>query len=36
MVQAKTCRELDRMTKLSRGLESTPDQFEPNRVTCSG
>ena len=36
MVQAETCRELDRMTKLSRGLESTLDQCEPDRVTCFG
>ena len=36
MVQAGTCRELDRMTNLSRGLESTLDQFEPDRVTCFG
>ena len=36
MVQAETCCELDRMTKLSRGLESTLDQCESDRVTCFG
>ena len=34
--QIETRRELDRMTKLSRGLESTLDQGQPDRVTCFG
>ena len=33
-VRIETRRELDRMTKLRRGLESTLDQ--PDRVTCFG
>lgn len=29
-------REVDRMTKLSRGLASTLDQYQPDRVSCFG
>ena len=32
----ETRRELDRMTNLNRGLVSTLDQSEPDRVTCFG
>lgn len=34
--QIETRRELDRMTKLSRGLESTLDDCQPDRITCFG
>ena len=34
--QAEARQELDRMTNLSRGLESTLDQSEPDHVTCFG
>ena len=34
--QIETRRDLDRMTKLRRGLASTLDESQPDRVTCFG
>ena len=35
-VQIEIRRELNQLTKLSRGLKSTLDEWQPDRVTCFG